>query len=94
MPVELCGEKAPGGPCTLKKGHKLNYHRHRVYERVYWEITDGKSKEIIESGNSRVPMNYAITRCFEEHDFINVRLMRYKSNDPNIPGTENATNKG
>lgn len=90
MSIELCGEVAPGGPCTMKKGHKLNYHRHRVYEKVYWEIRSGK--DVLETGSSRVPMNYAITRCFEEHDNIIVSLQRYRSNDPNPPGTENATN--
>jgi hypothetical protein len=80
MPTELCGETAPGGPCTMKKGHKLNYHRHRVYEKVYWEIkTDDK---VLEVGNSRVPMNYAITRCFEEHENLTITLQRYTSNEP------------
>ena len=75
---ELCGEDAPGGPCTLEKGHRLEYHRHRVYNKVDWEIKS-EDGELLESGSSRVPMNYAITRAFKKNSNLVISLKQYDS---------------
>jgi len=82
--VELCGAQTPTGPCTLKKGHRLNYHRHRLYEQVTWAIfavgnIDGKH---LESGKARVPLNYAVTRQLEEHDKLVIHITRWNGPNP------------
>ena len=90
MPVRtdlLCGAPANGGPCTMKKGHYANFHRHRIYNEVTWTIrtSDG---ETLETGSARVPMNYAITRCFENHDNLVITLNRHQTGSDPGSGTD------
>jgi len=79
--VELCGVQTPTGPCTLKKGHRLNYHRHRLYEQVTWEILSVDNK-LLEEGKARVPLNYAVTRQLEEHDKLVIHITRWNGPNP------------
>lgn len=73
---ELCGHPTPSGPCTMPKGHSVGYHRHRVYQNITWTIED-KNGDKIESGESRVPLNYAITRALEKSAFIVVHVKKW-----------------
>lgn len=77
MKKELCGEATPNGPCTLAKGHRVNYHRHRLYEQVTWKIETPDGTEL-EIGTARVPLNYAVTRCLENHEEIVVKLKKWE----------------
>lgn len=73
---ELCGEPTPNGPCTMPKGHRVGYHRHRVYQNITWTIHTDKGVRV-ESGEARVPLNYAITRALENHGMIEVYIKRW-----------------
>jgi hypothetical protein len=73
--TEICGLPANGGECTMPKGHYAKYHRHRLYQKVEWVISTTMG-EVLEKGNARVPMNYAITRQFDKHDRLVITLVR------------------
>lgn len=75
MARELCGAPTPKGPCTLRKGHNVEWHRHREYESTSWTIKNEKGK-VLESGQNRVPLNYAITRQMLKHDSIVIEVTR------------------
>lgn len=84
--TEECGYPTTNGPCTMKKGHYANYHRHRKYEEVTWVI-ETKDGVVLENGSARVPMNYAISRAFKAgHTEIIITLKQW-----NAEGTENGT---
>lgn len=75
MTKELCGIVTPNGPCTLKKGHRVEWHRHRKYETTDWTIKSEDGK-VLETGENRVPLNYAITRQLAKHDQIVIFIDR------------------
>lgn len=60
---EICGQPTEKGPCTLEPGHKLNYHRHRVYDTVEWIITTPRGKELLK-GTGRLNLQYALNDAF------------------------------
>jgi len=68
--VETCGHPTKKGPCTMRKGHEAKFHRHREYNTVEWIIRHPKSRVILESGQARVPLNYAMTRQLDRHGSI------------------------
>lgn len=72
---ELCGVQTPTGPCTMDKGHKLPYHRHRIYNKVTWKVLNNGT--VLEEGTGRVPLNYAMTRQLDKYDNIEVALIRH-----------------
>ncbi len=76
MPKELCGAKTPNGPCTLPKGHRTGYHRHRIYPQVTWTIETDKGVHI-ESGAARVPLNYAISEALAKHPLVVIHLKKW-----------------
>lgn len=62
----LCGIETPLGPCTMKKGHAAQFHRHVVYETTNWEIYDtGKGNKLLSKGSGILPLQYAIAEAFE-----------------------------
>lgn len=73
---ELCGHPTPKGPCTMQKGHNTEWHRHRKYDSVKWNIKEKANSTILESGVGRVPLNYAITRQLDNHDKLVVIVER------------------
>lgn len=77
MTKELCGEFTPNGPCTMLKGHSVGYHRHRVYSNITWTIENADGTTL-ETGESRVPLNYAITRALEKDELIVVHIKHWR----------------
>lgn len=72
----LCGAPTKNGPCTLPKGHKIGYHRHRVYKQMTWIIEDPTGAEL-DSGLGRIPMNYAITEALKENPIITINVKQW-----------------
>ena len=79
--TEMCGAPANGGPCTMPKGHFAQYHRHRIYQKVDWEVKTTMG-EVLERGSARVPMNYAITRQLKKYENLVISLKRYETTSP------------
>lgn len=76
MPKQLCNHPTPMGPCTMPKGHRVEYHRHREYEVMDWEIRIGQNK--LESGTNRVPLNYAIKDALDKYSEFTVVIKKRK----------------
>lgn len=69
---ELCGKPTSSGkPCNMPKGHAGNFHRYREYKKpVEWSIKAAKSYRVIEQGNGRMELGYAMTRALKKHKNI------------------------
>ena len=77
MTKELCGHPTPNGPCTMAKGHLVNYHRHRVYQNISWRI-ESTAHKVLHQGKSRVPLNYAIAESLKDNEEIVIHLKKWK----------------
>lgn len=74
MTKEFCGHPTKNGPCNMPKGHAGNFHRARDYPKpAVWSIEDNQGN-VIEEGNGRVPLSYAITRCLRQCPELVIRL--------------------
>lgn len=72
--TEVCGAPTSNGPCTMKKGHEATWHRARAYKKTFWRIKAGDPIKIINSGEARVPLQYAITDALGQHDNIVIEV--------------------
>jgi hypothetical protein len=71
---ELCGADTPNGPCTMPKNHAARYHRHRLYQTVLWTVK--ANSRILQKGQGRVELNYAIKAALESHKKITCVIER------------------
>lgn len=72
--MAACGVPTDNGPCTMKAGHAVEWHRHRTYNKTYWRIKVGG--KVIDNGEGRVPLQYATTAALDEHDKVVIELER------------------
>lgn len=66
----ICGVETPLGPCTMKKGHSVEWHRHLVHETVKWTIYDESGEEKLLKGTGKIPLQYALAEAFEDRTNI------------------------
>lgn len=74
MTEEFCGVETSKGPCTMPKGHAAAYHRHRVYQTVLWTVK--ANSRVLQKGQGRVELNYAIKTALENHKKITCLIER------------------
>jgi hypothetical protein len=59
---ELCGLPTKSGkPCNMRKGHEAKFHRNRDYKLPLEWVIKTKAKKVLESGNGRKALGYAMT---------------------------------
>ncbi len=85
--TDLCGHPTTGGkPCNMRKGHPAPFHRYREYRPpAIWCIKDASTLKVVESGEGRVPLSYAIGRVIVNHPNIIIELNTDPSDSASAP---------